>query len=172
MLNRTISTINRRALGLLNGLITFKESILQAVGNGALFTANYPLLIRHIIREAGATFHNIRNGKKLNFGARAVIKRRDGTSFREFALFVHDFALLFDRDGKALNPPEVPGTHDNPATPILETYPGDELMIRLLDGAHEEQHSFILTGMTWKKEIDDAWLGLWGTKGHYHQARI
>ena len=30
-LNRTISTINRRAPGLLNGLITFKESILQAV---------------------------------------------------------------------------------------------------------------------------------------------
>ena len=146
-------------------------------------------MIRHIIREAGATFHNIRNGKKLNFGTRAVIKRRDGTSFREFALFVHDFALLFDRDGKALNPPEVPGAHDDPgvmginyhsepmrerlkcgddpayifssyvhgdpATPILETYPGDELMIRLLDGAHEEQHSFNLTGMTWKKEIDD-----------------
>ena len=143
-----------------------------------------------IIEEAGATFHSIRSGKKLDFGTRAVIKRRDGTSFREFALFVHDFAFLFDKDGKPLNPPEVPGSHDDPgvmginyhcepmrerlkcgddpayifssyvhgdpATPILETYPGDELMIRLLDGAHEEQHAFNLTGMTWKKEIDDA----------------
>lgn len=52
--------------------------------------------------------------KELPFGTKAVIKRRDGSSFREFALFIHDFALLFDKDGKALNPPEVPGSHDDP----------------------------------------------------------
>lgn len=141
------------------------------------------------MEEAGATFHDIRDGRELSFGTNAVIQRRDGTSFREFALFVHDFALLFDRDGKPLNPPEVPGSHDDPgvmginyrcepmrerlkhhedpayifssyvhgdpATPILETYPGDELMIRLLDGAHEEQHAFNITGMYWRKEIAD-----------------
>ena len=142
-----------------------------------------------IIEEAGATFHDVRTGKELSFGAKAVIKRRNGTSFREFALFVHDFALLFDKSGKPLNPPVVPGSHDDPgvmginyrcepmrerlgrhedpaymfssfvhkdpATPILETYPNEELMIRLLDGAHEEQHSFNLTGMSWKKERTD-----------------
>ena len=142
-----------------------------------------------IIEEAGATFHNIRTGKELTFGTKAVIKRKDGTSFREFALFVHDFAFLFDKNGNALNPPEVPGSHDDPgvmginyrcepmrerlkndeapayifsslihgdpATPILETYPGDEMMIRLLDGAHEEQHAFNLTGMNWKREVTD-----------------
>lgn len=140
-----------------------------------------------LIEEAGATFHDIRSGKELKCGTKAVIRRRDGTSFREFALFVHDFAFLFDREGNALNPPEVPGSHDDPgvmginyrsepmrerlknhsdpayifssimhgdpATPILETYPGDEMLIRLLDGAHEEQHAFNLTGMSWKKEI-------------------
>lgn len=143
-----------------------------------------------IVEEAGATFHDVRTGKPLKFGTKAVIRRRDGTSFREFALFVHDFALLFDKDGNALNPPAVPGSHDDPgvmginyrsepmrerlkchddpayifssfvhgdpATPILETYPGDEMMIRLLDGAHEEQHAFNLTGMSWQKEIEDA----------------
>ena len=142
-----------------------------------------------IIEEAGATFHDVRTGKKLESGTKAVIQRRDGTSFREFALFLHDFALLFDRNGKALNPPEVPGSHDDPgvmginyraepmrerlkknddpayvfsslvhgdpATPVLETYPGDELVIRLLDGAHEEQHVFNIAGMSWKKEIAD-----------------
>lgn len=142
-----------------------------------------------IIEEAGATFHDPRNGKELRFGTQAVIRRRDGTSFREFALFVHDFALLFDKDGNPLNPPAVPGSHDDPgvmginyraepmrerlrrkedpayifssfvhgdpATPILETYPGDELMIRLLDGAHEEQHSLNVTGMSWRREIAD-----------------
>ncbi len=142
-----------------------------------------------IVEEAGATFHNIKNGKPLRYGTKAVIRRKDGTSFREFALFVHDFALLFDKDGNALNPPEVPGSHDDPgvmginyraepmrerlekcsdpayifsslvhgdpATPILETYPGDEIVIRLLDGAHEEQHSLNITGMSWQKEIAD-----------------
>ncbi len=142
-----------------------------------------------IIEEAGATFHDIRNGEELSFGTRAVIQRRDGTSFREFTLFVHDFANLFDKDGTTLNPPAVPGGHDDPgvmginyrsepmrerlkrhedpayifssyvhgdpATPVLETYPGDELMIRLIDGAHEEQHAFNITGMAWRKEPAD-----------------
>ena len=142
-----------------------------------------------LVEEAGATFHHIRTGQELKSGTQAVIRRRDGTSFREFTLFVHDFAFLFDQNGKPLNPPEVPGSHDDPgvmginyrcepmrerlkchedpaylfsslihgdpSTPILETYPGDELMIRLLDGAHEEQHSFNLTGMSWKKEVTD-----------------
>ena len=142
-----------------------------------------------IIEEAGATFHSVRSGKKLRRGTQAVIRRKDGTSFREFALFVHDFAFLFDRDGNPLNPPEVPGSHDDPgvmgvnyrcepmrerlkchedpayifssfvhgdpATPILETYPGDEIIIRLLDGAHEEQHAFNLTGLSWRHEIAD-----------------
>lgn len=140
-----------------------------------------------IIEETGATFHDVRTGEPLKFGTKAVIQRPEGTSFREFALFVHDFALLFDKDGKALNPPEVPGAHDDPgvmginyrsepmrerlhgkddpayvfsshvygdpATPILETYPGDEILIRLLDGAHEEQHAFNITGLSWIKEI-------------------
>lgn len=142
-----------------------------------------------LVEEAGATFHDVCTGEPINAGTRAVIKRRDGTSFREFTLFVHDFALLFDNDGNPLNPPEVPGFHDDPgvmginyrcepmrerlcryddpayvfssyihgdpATPILETYPGDEIVIRLLDGAHEEQHAFNLTGLSWKKEIAD-----------------
>lgn len=142
-----------------------------------------------VIEEAGATFHDIRNGEELRSGTQAVIRRRDGTSFRESALFVHDFTFLFDKDGKPLNPPAVPGSHDDPgvmginyraepmrerlkkeedpayifssfvhgdpATPVLETYPGDELMIRLIDGAHEEQHVFNITGMSWQKEVAD-----------------
>lgn len=51
-LDRTLKVINRRALLLLNGLITFKNKILISVEKGELFSTNYPLLIRHIIREA------------------------------------------------------------------------------------------------------------------------
>lgn len=142
-----------------------------------------------LVEEAGATFHSPRSKRPLRRGTQAVIRRKDGSSFREFALFVHDFAFLFDQDGNALNPPAVPGSHDDPgvvginyrcepmrerlkthedpayifsslvhddpATPVLETYPGDEIVIRLLDGAHEEQHAFNLTGLSWQREIAD-----------------
>ena len=45
--------------------------------------------------------------------------------------------------------------YGDPATPLLETYPGDPIRIRLLDGAHEEQHVLNITGMPWRKEIGD-----------------
>lgn len=99
---------------------------------------------------------------------------------------VHDFALLFDKDGNPLNPPPFPGSpddpgvmginykceplqfrkgdpayvfssyvHGDPVTPLLETYEGDPIRIRLFDGAHEEQHSFNLHGLRWRKEPTD-----------------
>ena len=47
-----VSYLNNRALQLLDGLIGLKERILRDVLACKLFTANYPLLIEHIIREA------------------------------------------------------------------------------------------------------------------------
>lgn len=44
--------LNQNILELLNGLIGFKEKILQEVLSCNLYTANYPLLIEHILREA------------------------------------------------------------------------------------------------------------------------
>lgn len=52
MLIRQVRRLNERALRLLDGLIDFKESILKSISEGRLFTANYPLLIKHILREA------------------------------------------------------------------------------------------------------------------------
>ena len=142
-----------------------------------------------IVEPAGSVFLDPKTGKELKCGTKAVIRTADGKSFREFALFLHDFALLFDKDGKPLNPPEHPGSDDDPGvmginyrcapmrerlkyrndpahifssfvygdpdTPILETYPGEPIRIRLLDGAHEEQHVFNIEGMEWRKEITD-----------------
>lgn len=51
-LKQRIRRLNERAIRLLDGLIAFKESILREVGECRLFTANYPLLIKHILREA------------------------------------------------------------------------------------------------------------------------
>lgn len=48
----SVRKLNRRALELLDGLIGFKEKILDCVARGEIFTMNYPLLIEHILREA------------------------------------------------------------------------------------------------------------------------
>ena len=44
--------LNETAITLLEGLINLKERLLRDVLNCRVFTANYPLLIEHIIREA------------------------------------------------------------------------------------------------------------------------
>lgn len=49
---RQIQKLNEHAVWLLDGLIDFKQGILDMVRRGKLFNANYPLLIEHIIREA------------------------------------------------------------------------------------------------------------------------
>lgn len=51
-LKGSIQILNRKALKLVEGLIEFKEKVLSDVTSCSLFTANYPLLIKHIIREA------------------------------------------------------------------------------------------------------------------------
>lgn len=47
-----VRSLNQRILGLLNGLIEFKERILREMTSCRLYTTNYPLLIEHILREA------------------------------------------------------------------------------------------------------------------------
>ncbi len=51
-LNAQISRLNREALDLVSQLIAFKEGLLRDVKECSVFTANYPLLIAHILREA------------------------------------------------------------------------------------------------------------------------
>ncbi len=51
-LYRQVKELNRKVLGLLDGLIFLKEEILAHVLNCRMFTMNYPLLLEHIIREA------------------------------------------------------------------------------------------------------------------------
>ena len=47
-----IQRLNNRALELVDGLINFKERLLDNIFTCNLFTVNYPLLIEHILREA------------------------------------------------------------------------------------------------------------------------
>jgi hypothetical protein len=52
MLEQRVSALNQRAINATTALIQFKKDILRDVLNCEMFTFNYPLLIRHIIREA------------------------------------------------------------------------------------------------------------------------
>ena len=52
MLEQRVSSINQRGISLISALIQFKATILSNVLACKMFTANYPLLIDHIMREA------------------------------------------------------------------------------------------------------------------------
>lgn len=139
------------------------------------------------IEPKGSKFLDPNTLKPINSGTQAVITNPLIPDFRELTLFVHDFALLFDKDGCPLNPPPFSGSiddpgvmgvnyrneplqfrlkkpdcdpayvfsswvHGDPVTPILETYNGDPVRIRLLDGAQEESHSFNLHRQRWHRD--------------------
>lgn len=67
---RIVHQLNLRAIQLLNGLISFKESILREVSRGKLFTFNYPLLLSHIIWEAQlyrTTIDNLMRNQQMTY---------------------------------------------------------------------------------------------------------
>lgn len=44
--------------------------------------------------------------------------------------------------------------HGDPVTPLLETYTGERVQIRLIQGAQEVQHTFNIEGLMWRRNID------------------
>ncbi len=54
-----VSQLNSIVIPLLEGLINFKTSILNNVSACRMFTANYPLLIDHILREANMYYTHL-----------------------------------------------------------------------------------------------------------------
>ena len=43
----------------------------------------------------------------------------------------------------------------DPQTPVLQTYAGDNVRIRLIQGSQEEQHQVLIHGQKWREEPDD-----------------
>lgn len=54
--------------------------------------------------------------------------------------------------------------HGDPQTPIIESYSGDPIKVRLLQGAHETQHNFNLHGMKWRTELEQKGSGMANTQ--------
>jgi FtsP/CotA-like multicopper oxidase with cupredoxin domain len=85
-------------------------------------------------------------------GLMAVNYRNSPLTFRS-----DDPSEWFAATSRAAEPEEpadrlpVAATGD-PDTEMIRTYPGDRLRIRLIQGSHEEQHSFVAHGLRWHRE--------------------
>lgn len=83
--------LNNRALQLLDGFIDFKERILCNVLSCKLFTANYPLLLEHIIREAKLYRQYVamlQNGQNITSDDRKRVELFWNQIMMEHALFI------------------------------------------------------------------------------------
>lgn len=86
-----VNQINQRALRLLDGLISFKENILEQVSRGNLFNANYPLLIEHILREARLyrdTVRELLENREISYKCLRDIEEFWNRIMMEHALFI------------------------------------------------------------------------------------
>ncbi len=86
-----VKRINRRAIKLLNGLINFKERILNNVLSCRMFTMNYPLLIKHITREAKLYREytvSLESGRNINSKKMKETERFWNQIMMEHALFI------------------------------------------------------------------------------------
>lgn len=61
-----------------------------------------------------------------------------------------DPSSWFSSAGRA--DPNFAGDKGDPDTPVIRSYPGERLRIRLMQGSHEEQHSFTAHGLRWRRD--------------------
>jgi len=71
-----------------------------------------------------------RSGEAVHHGTQVTTTHPLIPDYRDFALFVQDFALLFDKDGNPINPPPFPGSQDDPGV-FGVNYKNDPLQFRL-----------------------------------------
>ena len=67
LLRDNVSRINSRAIRLISELIVFKATVLEMQNRCEMFTVNYPLLIEHILREAGLYLELVRKLQRQGF---------------------------------------------------------------------------------------------------------
>lgn len=163
----------------------------------AVAQQNHGVFAGIVIHPRFSTFHDSCTGEELELarGTQITVVNPLIPDYRDYTMFVHDWALLYDNKDNPINPPPYPGAmddpgvfgvnfrnepmffrvgpgnetaytfssdvHGDPVTPLLRAYSGDPIRFRLLQGAHEESHSFNLHGLKWKRErrdLDSQWV--------------
>ena len=107
MLVMHVDRINQRAFNLVSELIEFKKYLLQEMEQCRILNANYPLLLKNIVREAESYQENIKN---LITNQRCVVTPMSNTTsfwnhiMMEHALFIR--GLLDPSECKLINTAE------------------------------------------------------------------
>lgn len=103
-------SINKRSVELIKRLIDFKEEILSVMETARLYTTNYPLLIKHIIREARLycmTIENLMNNRRMSYSDFMGSEEFWNQIMMEHALFIRSLLdpseneLIMTADGFA-----------------------------------------------------------------------
>jgi manganese oxidase len=83
-----------------------------------------------VVHPRFTKFLDSKTGEEVKHGTQISAIHPLIPSYRDFVLFVHDFALLFDKAGKPLNPPPYPGSQDDPGL-FGVNYKNEPLQFRL-----------------------------------------
>ena len=83
-----------------------------------------------VVHPRFTKFLDSTSGDEVDHGTQITSVNPIIPDYRDFALFVQDFALLFDKDGKPLQPPEFPGSEDDPGL-FGVNYKNEPLQFRL-----------------------------------------
>lgn len=83
-----------------------------------------------VVHPRFSEFLNPTTGEAVDRGTQVTVNHPLIPNYRDFALFAQDFTLLFDKDGKPLNPPKFPGSQDDPGL-FGVNYKNEPLRFRL-----------------------------------------
>ncbi|QED46203.1 cupredoxin domain-containing protein [Cytobacillus dafuensis] len=83
-----------------------------------------------VVHPRFTKFFDSKSGEKVVRGTQITANNPLIPDYRDFALFVQDFSLLFDKDGKPLQPPPFPGSQDDPGL-FGVNYKNEPLQFRL-----------------------------------------
>ncbi|QUW23521.1 multicopper oxidase domain-containing protein [Sporosarcina sp. Marseille-Q4063] len=83
-----------------------------------------------VVHPRFTKFLDCKTGEEVVHGTQITSSNPLIPDYRDFALFVQDFALLFDKNGKPLQPPKFPGSDDDPGL-FGVNYKNEPLQFRL-----------------------------------------
>jgi manganese oxidase len=83
-----------------------------------------------VVHGRFSTVLDPRTGEEVEVGTQVTVTHPFIPDYRDFVLMVQDFALLFDENGCPLNPPEFPGSQDDPGL-FAVNYRNEPLQFRL-----------------------------------------
>ncbi|MCA0986775.1 multicopper oxidase domain-containing protein [Guptibacillus algicola] len=94
-----------------------------------------------VVHPRFAEFLDSCTGEEVDSGTQITVVQPLIPDYRDFSLMVHDFALIFDKKGCPLNPPEFPGSQDDPGL-FGVNYKCEPLQFRLKGPDCDPAYSF------------------------------